>query len=469
MKKQATSATFIASDFIAKVGKRANNNERCLGVWSRGFRNNSGSKLIDFCEERNLIVANSCFQHPAKHITTWSQQRTDPGTSTVNTIFNQIDYIICDQKHKHLLTDARSYSGTETHSDHRLVVTRIEVNWSKMYLKKPTVQKEKIIDTEKLINDTDTQMQYQTHITESIDAIGNSQPEQHRWDTMKKIIHKAAQENIGYRQPQSNVQIRDRLLENMSIQQKEAWMKIENCKDVNQIKIMKRERKTILREMKRRMKDLKEKQIEKIIREVETTKDDAMMFKAVKELKKKDQGIKFVHDNSVKCVKQPQEIYKVVEKHFKEHFQKPDMQKIHKFNCTPRKMNKEITPNEVKNAAKQMANSKAPGKDNIQAELIKYAPAILHEEISNILNNIFRNNDESIKIGTGILIPLPKPNKPKGPTKNIRPITLLEVIRKLLSKIFMNRTEKKLENYLSKNQSAYRKGRSTTDLVWAHR
>ena len=33
----------------------------------------------------------------------------------------------------------------------------------------------------------------------------------------------------------------------------------------------------------------------------------------------------------------------------------------------------------------------------------------------------------------------------------------------------MNRTEKKLENYLSKNQSAYRKGRSTTDVVWAHR
>ena len=132
LKKQATSATFIAGDFNAQVGKRTNNNERWLGVWSRGIRNDNGSKLIDFCEEKNLIVANSCFQHPAKHITTWSQQRTDTGA--VNTIFNQIDYIICDQKHKHILTDARSYSGTETHSDHRLVVTRIEVNWAKMYL-----------------------------------------------------------------------------------------------------------------------------------------------------------------------------------------------------------------------------------------------------------------------------------------------------------------------------------------------
>ena len=192
------------------MGKRTNNNERCLGVWSRGIRNDNGSKLIDFCEERNLIVANSCFQHPAKHITTWSQQRTDTDTGAVNTIFNQIDYIICDQNHKHILTDARSYSGTETHSDHRLVVTRIEVNWAKMYLKKPTVQEEKRIDTEKLINDADTQMQYQAHIANSIDAIGNSQPEQNRWDTMKKIIYQAAQEKIGNRQPRSNVQIRDR-------------------------------------------------------------------------------------------------------------------------------------------------------------------------------------------------------------------------------------------------------------------
>ena len=45
----------------------------------------------------------------------------------------------------------------------------------------------------------------------------------------------------------------------------------------------------------------------------------------------------------------------------------------------------------------------------------------------------------------------------------------LEVNRKILSKIFMNRTEDKINKLLSQSQSACRKSRSTTDLGWAHR
>ena len=132
------------------------------------------------------------------------------------------------------------------------------------------------------------------------------------------------------------------------------------------------------------------------------------------------------------------------------------------------KLKKEISKDEVKEAVRKMANSKSPGKDNIAVELMKYGPEELYDETSTILNNIFRRNDSTIKLGAGILLPLPKPKKPTGPLKNLRPITLLEVIRKVLSKIFMNRTDKKIGQYLSKAQSAYRKGRSTTDVVCAH-
>ena len=116
-----------------------------------------------------------------------------------------------------------------------------------------------------------------------------------------------------------------------------------------------------------------------------------------------------------------------------------------------------------------MANNKAPGKDNINIELIKYGPKKLQKEISDILNSIFENNINEIKLGTGILLPIPKRNKTQGPIKHLRPKTLLEVLRKILSKIFMNRTGDKINSYLSESQSAYRKSRSTTDVIWAHR
>ena len=150
--KQSTSVTIIAGDFNAKVGK-SNQTETCLGAWSRGKRNDSGSKLIQFCEERKKIIANSCFQHPAKHITTWAQQRTIKETNTTKHIYNQIDYIILDQHKKQSLVDARTFSGTETHSDHRLLITRIEVNWAKLYKKALKTEFEKKFDTKKLIND----------------------------------------------------------------------------------------------------------------------------------------------------------------------------------------------------------------------------------------------------------------------------------------------------------------------------
>ena len=45
MDKLSTSVTIIAGDFNAKVGKRIGN-ENCLGTWSRGRRNNNGTKLM---------------------------------------------------------------------------------------------------------------------------------------------------------------------------------------------------------------------------------------------------------------------------------------------------------------------------------------------------------------------------------------------------------------------------------------
>ena len=115
------------------------------------------------------------------------------------------------------------------------------------------------------------------------------------------------------------------------------------------------------------------------------------------------------------------------------------------------------------------ADNKAPGKDNVNVELIKYAPKEIYKEIANILNGIYERNNTGIKLRTGILLSLQKPKKTQGPVENLRPITLLEVIWKILSKIFMHRTEGKINKHPSQSQDAYRKSRSTTSIIWAHR
>lgn len=45
--------------------------------------------------------------------------------------------------------------------------------------------------------------------------------------------------------------------------------------------------------------------------------------------------------------------------------------------------------------------------------------------------------------------------KPEGPVKNLRPVNLLPVIRKVLSKSVLKRSEKAIEGYLSKTQAEH--------------
>ena len=74
-----------------------------------------------------------------------------------------------------------------------------------------------------------------------------------------------------------------------------------------------------------------------------------------------------------------------------------------------------------------------------------------------------------MNVGTSILLPIQKPGKPIGPLKNLRPINLLNIIRKKLSVITLTRIKDKINLYISPSQSAYRNNRSTTDIILAHR
>ena len=69
MDKISTSSTIIARDFNTKIGERTGS-ENYIGQRSRGRRNDSGSKLVEFWEMNIKVNSNSCFQHTAKLITT---------------------------------------------------------------------------------------------------------------------------------------------------------------------------------------------------------------------------------------------------------------------------------------------------------------------------------------------------------------------------------------------------------------
>ena len=128
------------------------------------------------------------------------------------------------------------------------------------------------------------------------------------------------------------------------------------------------------------------------------------------------------------------------------------------------------TSNEVKLAISKLNNNKANGEDEIPSEMIKYSEEKLTKEVSRILNLIVENKiQEDSFIGSGILVTVQKQGKPKEQLTSLRPITLLNSIRKILSNITMNRIRNKTEEYIDSHQSGFKNGRSTTDIVWSHK
>ena len=122
----------------------------------------------------------------------------------------------------------------------------------------------------------------------------------------------------------------------------------------------------------------------------------------------------------------------------------------------------------MRKSLESLKNNRAPGEDEISGELLKCGTPTLHGRIANVLNRVFEEH-ESPKINSGELIALQKSGKPKGPPKNLRPITLLSTIRKTLSIITLHRIRPCTEEYLSHRQSGFRPDRSTADVAWAHK
>ena len=89
-----------------------------------------------------------------------------------------------------------------------------------------------------------------------------------------------------------------------------------------------------------------------------------------------------------------------------------------------------------------MKNSKSPGNDGFTVEFFKFFWRDLGVHILRSINYAYENGLLSVTQKQGIITCLPKPNKPRHLLKNWRPISLLNVIYKIMSSAIANRLKK---------------------------
>ena len=105
---------FIIGDWNAKVGSQET--PGVTGKFGLGIPNEAGQRLIEFCQENSLVIANTLFQQHKRTLYTWTspdgQQR------------NQTDYTLCSQRWRSSIQSAKTRPGADCGSDHELLIAK---------------------------------------------------------------------------------------------------------------------------------------------------------------------------------------------------------------------------------------------------------------------------------------------------------------------------------------------------------
>ena len=90
-----------------------------LGIW-----NEAGQRLIEFCQEDALVIANTLFLQHKTRLYTWTSQDGQHR--------NQIDYILFCQRWRSSIQSTKTRPGADYGSDHELFITKFRLKLKKV-------------------------------------------------------------------------------------------------------------------------------------------------------------------------------------------------------------------------------------------------------------------------------------------------------------------------------------------------
>ena len=113
---------FILGNWNTKVGSQEI--PGVTGKFGLGMQNEAEQRLIEFCQENALVIANTLFQQHKRRLYTW--------TSPDGQHWNPIDYILCSQRWRSSIQSAKTRPGADCGSDHELLITKFRLTLKKV-------------------------------------------------------------------------------------------------------------------------------------------------------------------------------------------------------------------------------------------------------------------------------------------------------------------------------------------------
>ena len=114
--------SFIIGDWNAKVGSQET--PGITGKFGLGVQNEARQRLIEFCQENALVIANTLFQQHKRRFYTW----TSPGDQ----YRNQIDYILSSQTWRSSIQLSKTRLGADCETDHEHLIAKFRLKLKKV-------------------------------------------------------------------------------------------------------------------------------------------------------------------------------------------------------------------------------------------------------------------------------------------------------------------------------------------------
>ena len=94
-----------------------------MGKFGLGVQNEARQRLMEFCQENKLVLANTLFQWPKRQLYTW--------ISPEGQYQNQTDYVLCSQR-RSFIQSAKTRPGADCGSDHELFIAKFRLKLKKV-------------------------------------------------------------------------------------------------------------------------------------------------------------------------------------------------------------------------------------------------------------------------------------------------------------------------------------------------
>lgn len=345
--------TILMGDYNAKVGE--GRTSESIGPFGLGERNKRGDDLENFAMNNNLVVMNTWFKQPSRRLYTSKSLTDRPG----RIIRNQIDYILINKRFRNSCTTLRTYPEADINSDHVPLMGTFKIR-----MKKANPKRKQRYDLRRL-KDPNIKQEVKMELNEKINTGNNIEQSSNNRDIEKKMnkIRKHVQEmKEKYLKPDKT--------------KRKSWMTDEILdlmeeRRINKGKIC--EYKRIQSQVRRKIREAKEKEHKEKCQEIEYYQSRYNSFnihKKVKEItgKYKKNNCGKLMDEEGNLMMSTEEKKNTWKKYIEKLFQD---ERRERGPSASEIQGDDILEEEMRAAISQIKHGKAAGPDEVEAEFLK--------------------------------------------------------------------------------------------------